>query len=366
MRKERACWCGNDKLTEFNLDYGKCGICGTLVLLNFSENDQPTVQDDLKDFYGKRYWLEHQQNNFGYPSIYDRVRNDLTERNLHWLKTLMKYCLPPANMLELGCSHGSFVALLKQAGYLASGVEMSPWVVAFGQETFSVPIYVGPVEHLDIPSASLDVIVLMDVLEHLPNPTATISHCLKLLKPNGILLMQTPEFKEEMNYPHLLEEQSPFLEQLKADEHLYLFSQRSITTFLQAVGAEHIAFEPAIFSQYDMFLVASRTPLKTYEPTEWEDALLKTPDGRLTLALLDIRDRELTLTQKLQESERDRADRLNQIHTLTTWLQAAQTENSCLKTENFHLKDKLERSPLSMLSRGLSKISDVIYRKSTQ
>ena len=46
----------------------------------------------------------------------------------------MKYRLPPANVLEVGCAHGSFVALMRLAGYEASGVEMSPWVVEFGQE----------------------------------------------------------------------------------------------------------------------------------------------------------------------------------------------------------------------------------------
>ncbi len=79
-------------------------------------------------------------------------------------------------------------------------VEMSPWVVEFGQKTFGVPISVGPVEDLDIAPGSLDVIALMDVLEHLPDPAATMAHCLKLLKPDGLLLIQTPQFKEEMNY----------------------------------------------------------------------------------------------------------------------------------------------------------------------
>ena len=157
--------------SSFGPEYGECRACGTLVYLKDMPPEQLLVRDDETDFYGKKYWLEHQQDAFGYTDIHARARNDLTERNLHWLKTLLKYRLPPAKVLELGCSHGSFVALLRQAGYDAAGVEMSPWVVEFGQKTFGVPISVGPVETLDIAPGSLDVIALMDVLEHLPDPS---------------------------------------------------------------------------------------------------------------------------------------------------------------------------------------------------
>ncbi len=321
---ERLCWCGNTDLIPFSPEYGECRACGTLVYLKDMPPEQLLVRDDETDFYGKKYWLEHQQDAFGYAGIHARTRNDLTERNLHWLKALLKYRLPPAKVLELGCSHGSFVALLRQAGFDACGVEMSPWVVEFGQKTFGVPISVGPVEALDIAPGSLDVIALMDVLEHLPDPVATMTHCLKLLKPDGLLLLQTPQFKEGMNYTALLETKGAFLEQLKADEHLYLFSDRSATRLFQQLGAEYIQFESAIFGHYDMFFAVSRAPLQTNTPEQVNSALLPTPNGRFALALLDIYDRELAtvaqlqadnaqLFAKLQACEADRAARLEVI-----------------------------------------------------
>jgi 2-polyprenyl-3-methyl-5-hydroxy-6-metoxy-1,4-benzoquinol methylase len=286
--------------------------------------EQLLVHDDETDFYGKKYWIDHQKQDLGFPDIHTRARNDLTERNLHWLKALLKYRLPPAKVLELGCSHGSFVALLHQAGYDASGVEMSPWVVEFGQKTFGVPIAVGPVEALEIPPGSLDVIALMDVLEHLPDPAVTMAHCLQLLKPDGLLLIQTPQFKEGMNYPALVETKGAFLEILKADEHLYLFSDHSATRLFQQLGAEYIQFEPAIFGHYDMFFAVSRVPFATHLTQEIETALTATPHGRLTLALLDIYARESAALAQLQAdkaylvaqlnvTEADRAARLEVI-----------------------------------------------------
>jgi 2-polyprenyl-3-methyl-5-hydroxy-6-metoxy-1,4-benzoquinol methylase len=312
----RVCWCGNADLLPFSPEYSECSVCGTLVYLKELPPEQLLVRDDETDFYGKKYWLEHQQEAFGYADIHTRARNDLTERNLHWLKTLLKYCLPPAKVLELGCSHGSFVVLLKQAGYDASGMEMSPWVVEFGQKTFGVPISIGPIEALDITSGSLDVIALMDVLEHLPNPVETMAHCLKLLKPGGLMLIQTPQFKEGMNYATLLEKKGAFLEQLKADEHLYLFSDRSVTRLFQQLGADHIQFEPAIFAIYDMFFAVNRVPLVEQTREQIEAALLATPNGRLSLALLDLREHNLELTQKQQEFDSVQADRASRLEVI--------------------------------------------------
>jgi 2-polyprenyl-3-methyl-5-hydroxy-6-metoxy-1,4-benzoquinol methylase len=290
-------------LLAFSQEYSVCPECGTLVSQQSLADDQLRVQNDDTDFYGKQYWLDHQKQDLGFPDIHARARNDLPERNLHWLKALLKYCLPPAKVLELGCSSGSFVALLRQAGYDASGVEMSPWVVEFGQKTFGVPISPGPVETLELPPGSLDAIALMDVLEHLPDPAATMAHCLKLLKPDGLLLIQTPQFKEGMDYMVLVETKGAFLEQLKADEHLYLFSDRSVTRLFQQLGAQHFQFEPAIFGHYDMFFAVSRAPLQVNASEQIESALLATPNGRLALALLDMDTRLLDMDTRLLDMD---------------------------------------------------------------
>ncbi|MBD2232053.1 class I SAM-dependent methyltransferase [Phormidium tenue] len=321
-----VCWCGNADLSPFSSEYSECKSCETLVSLTPLTTAQLAVNDDDTDFYGKQYWLNHQRQDLGFPDIRSRSRNDLTERNLHWLKVLLKYCLPAADVLEIGCGHGSFVALMQQTGYRASGVEMSPWVVSFGHEAFQVPIHLGPVENLDIPLNSLDAIVLMDVLEHLPDPVSTLRCCADFLKPEGFLLIQTPEFQENMSYQLLKESQSPFLKMLQADEHLHLFSQKSVTKCLEQVSLNHIYFEPAIFSAYDMFFIASKTHLNAYSTDQIESTLLAHPHSRLTLAMLDLRERELALAEALQESEKDRAERLNQIILLTQQLKESEID----------------------------------------
>jgi 2-polyprenyl-3-methyl-5-hydroxy-6-metoxy-1,4-benzoquinol methylase len=338
----RACWCGNTDFRPFGPEYGECTVCGTAVYLREMPPEKLLVQNDESDFYGKNYWLERQQDAFGTGDIFTRARTDLTERNLHWLKALLKYRPPAAKVLELGCSHGSFVALMGSAGYDASGVEMSPWVVEFGKKTFGVPISVGPLESLDIPLGSLDVIVSMDVLEHLPDPVTTMARCLELLKPDGLLLLQTPQFKDGSSYEELRENKGRFLEMLIPEEHIYLFSEDSVARLFRQLGADHIQFEPAIFAHYDMFFAVSRTPFRTHTLEEIDTVLRSTPSGRLTLALLDVRERELasesdraargeqieSLTQMLTVSEADRAARGEQIDTLTQMVKESEADRA--------------------------------------
>ncbi|MDK4741311.1 class I SAM-dependent methyltransferase [Rhizobium sp. CNPSo 3464] len=315
MTNKRICWCGNHDLLAFSPEYGRCASCGTLVSLVSLTNEELQVSNDEADFYGKQYWLDHQSKDLGFPNIFERARKDLTDRNLHWLRTLLKYRVPPSKILELGCSHGSFVGLLRQAGYDAAGVEMSPWVVEFGQKTFDIPISVGPLENLDLPIGSLDVIALMDVLEHLPDPVGTMKHALKLLKPEGLLLIQTPQFKEEMVYQELVDSNGAFLEQFKSDEHLYLFTQQSVARLFHELGADHLGFELPMFYQYDMFFVVSRKPISIVPEKERQEALCSTT-GRFVQAMLDLDERVKALDTHVKVIEADREERLDKIHIL--------------------------------------------------
>ncbi|WP_156954495.1 class I SAM-dependent methyltransferase [Paraburkholderia acidipaludis] len=361
-----TCWCGSTQFLPFSPEYAECSDCGTLISLAGKSADELSVDDDETDFYGKAYWLSHQSDDLGYPDIHKRARVDLTERNLHWLKTLLKYRLPGAKVMELGCSHGSFVALMRHAGYDASGVEMSPWVVDFGKQTFNVPIFVGPIENLDIPHGSLDVIALMDVMEHLPDPVATLAHCLKLLSPNGMLLIQTPQFRREMTYAELVKANGAFLEQLKSDEHLYLFTKDSASRLFRQIGAEYVQFEAAIFSQYDMFFAVSRVPFETYSQEDINAALCSVPNGRITLALLDLRERELaseadriargeqieTLTRITKESEADRAARWEQIEALTEMIKESEADRVVRGERIERLTGMMNESVASQASLG--------------
>lgn len=284
----RACWCGSVALADYSDEYRVCHHCGTLVTRANVQAADLTVTRDRDELYSQDYWLRRQSEKYGLPPIQDRARLDLPERCVHWLNLLLKRRLPPARVLEIGCAHGGYVALMRWAGYEASGTEMSPAIVEFAKKTFAVPVHAGCIEDLSFAGGELDVIILNDVIEHLPDPVATLGHCSRLLKPDGFFVIQTPEYKEHLSYADITRTGDIFINHLrgKSDEHLHLFSRRSTTQLFSRIGLSVLAFENPIFS-YDLFFTASRSPLSEHQPEQIATALTRTPSGRLVLALLD-------------------------------------------------------------------------------
>jgi 2-polyprenyl-3-methyl-5-hydroxy-6-metoxy-1,4-benzoquinol methylase len=312
----RACWCGNRDLAPFSDHYRFCRQCHTLVSTFNHGRDISRVSSDESGLYGREYWFSHMENDLGFANIFERVRADLGERCLYWLKGLLKFRTPPAKVLELGSAHGAFVATLRWAGFDATGLELSPEIVSIARELFDVPILQGPIEDQQIESGSLDAIVLMDVLEHLPDPVATMRRSVELLSPGGLLLIQTPKYPSAKTLDDLQNEHHRFVEMLKEEEHLYLFSEESIGRFFLELGCPNLAFEPALFSHYDMFLAVSREPLVEVSAEAQAASLTRVPSGRLIQAALDLFDRRREAEVRFRSAEADVNYLVGQIESL--------------------------------------------------
>ncbi len=309
----RPCWCGNVALEAYGASWRSCRACGTLVRQEFPDGDVTRVTDEDADMYGKNYYQKRLVEKYGLPELTERLRGDLPERCLHWLRTLLRYRRPPARVLEIGSAHGGFVALLRWAGFEATGLEISPWLVDLARSTFQVPMLTGPLEDQELAPASLDAVALMDVLEHLPDPLATMGRCLELLRPDGFLLVQTPCFPFGTGHEQLVSTGSPFLSHLQTEEHLFLFSRESVRRFFEGLGALDIRFEEPIFSHYDMFLAVGRRRLEPLEQEQAGRALTASPSARLVQALIDKDDEKKELERRLVVCEADRTARLEVI-----------------------------------------------------
>lgn len=340
------CWCELSDLIPFTEEYFRCQHCDTLI--------SQTQPESPAAFYGPDYWTSRQTEILGHPDIYQRAREDLSSRVIYWLKTLLNYKKPPGATLEIGSGHGGFSALLQWAGFQVIGLEPHAWVSQFAQSTFNIPTLTGPLTEQLLEPDSFDVIILLDVLEHLPNPVETLQSCRKFLKSDGILLIQTPCVPSKTAVTDLERDQNPILKMLLPLEHLYLYSQGGLQKLLTETGFPSTTFEAALFP-YDMFLVATATQLKQPVNTGPAKTLLKTPNGRFVLALLDLYQKWQVnessknswlkqidlLTAKIQEVEADRAARLIQVQTLTEQLQKSETDRQARLDQVYELSAKL-------------------------
>ena len=104
---------------------------------------------------------------------------------------------PKGNLLDVGCGLGFFVkaVLTNKPGWTAVGYEISKQAVKFANEQNGMKtVYAGLVQDSKLPKDSFDIITLWDVIEHIPKPHSLLTYLHGLLKPGGVLFLQTPNF----------------------------------------------------------------------------------------------------------------------------------------------------------------------------
>ena len=247
------CWCGEQRLELLRPDYSRCPSCGTVV---YSEpyDSADYLGSEPSDFYGDRYWQRHVPECLGLPTLEERARSDLPERAVYHLTRILEQLAPGARLLELGCGAGCLTYLLRQAGFDASGLEMGPAAIELGRRRFGIEVVRGPLE-ARAPEARLDAIVAIDVVEHLPDPLATLRLCARYLGEAGLLFLQTPRYRGE----------GAGWEMLLPREHLFLFTAQSLERLLGEAGFAAVEVGDSLFP-YDMWVVASRRPALAGRP----------------------------------------------------------------------------------------------------
>ncbi len=336
MRTSLRCWCGNEQLEPFSAEYLRCPVCESLVLIYWPDELTPQTDED-QAYYGKEYWFSHQEQDLGLPNILTRSRTDLTDRIPYWVEIVLRHRLPPGRVLELGSSHGGFVAALRQVGFEASGLELSPWIVDFARMAFEIPMYVGPVEQQNIIPGSLDMLLLMDVIEHLPDPIVTLRHAARFLNDGALVVIQTPLYPVGKSYSELFAANDPFLKMLIPGDHLHLFSSQSLKMLLESLGMNFILSEPSLFP-YDQFIFASSRPVAVHPTDKITQVLQMEPRRRLSLALIDLYNDLKRYERLYHQADIDRAARLEIMQTfeqkslqLETDIQANQANSTLLE-----------------------------------
>jgi len=96
-------------------------------------------------------------------------------------------------LLELGCAYGFFLAAAKPH-FDVTGVELAADAAAHARGQGLNVITGAADEAMLAELAPFDVIVLLDVIEHLPDPAGTLALCERHLNPGGIIVIATGDF----------------------------------------------------------------------------------------------------------------------------------------------------------------------------
>lgn len=131
--------------------------------------------------------------------VYDRMAE--IDRDHWWfvgrrkiLTALLERWRPkkgPLRILEVGCGTGSNIAMLQQFGTV-DAIEPDDHARAFASSRTGVKVKGGYLPDVPLEDGHYDLIVLLDVLEHIPDDKGALAALRPKLAPGGRLLLAVP------------------------------------------------------------------------------------------------------------------------------------------------------------------------------
>jgi SAM-dependent methyltransferase len=109
------------------------------------------------------------------------------------VELLRRHVPPPGRLVEAGVGAAGNLAAFRSLGYDVAGLDILPESVDRGRAMGMADLQVHDVEApWPMPRGSVDAVVMLDVLEHLRDPSAALRHAAAVLAPRGRMVVTVP------------------------------------------------------------------------------------------------------------------------------------------------------------------------------
>lgn len=140
-------------------------------------------------------------------------------------------------LLDIGCSTGLFLCAAREIGWEGQGLEYSPDSSRIAREQHHLDVKMGELRDGTYPRDSFDVVTMWDVIEHVPDPYATLVQIRAILSDDGQVLLKTPN--ADGLYPRMslrLASRLGFWGHAEPPGHLYQFSVATLSCLAERAG----------------------------------------------------------------------------------------------------------------------------------
>lgn len=208
--------------------YIQCILCGLAFL-----DPQPDKKTLRKHYPSQHYFAYDKE---GKGGLIGRLREYLVKRI--YKPTLLSKVLTSflhttfatptyrkeGKILDVGCATGDVLVLLKNLGWDVYGIDIDKKGIQVAKERGVKNLRVGTYKDVDwYPNNYFDCIRLYHVIEHIDDPSLCLKILYKKLKPQGELLLTTPNFNSPIQKVF-----GTYWSALDAPRHLYLFTPQTL------------------------------------------------------------------------------------------------------------------------------------------
>jgi SAM-dependent methyltransferase len=153
-------------------------------------------------------------------------------------------------LLDVGTGSGFLLELARERGWRGvRGVEPSKDAIGKARSEIRPLIVTDVMRPGLFRGSSFDAVTMFQVLDHMPEPSALLEECRRVLRPGGVVLAFNHNVRAWS--ARLLAERSPIVDV----EHTYLYSPRTMRALFERAGFEVESVGPALNTYALSYLV---------------------------------------------------------------------------------------------------------------
>jgi 2-polyprenyl-3-methyl-5-hydroxy-6-metoxy-1,4-benzoquinol methylase len=198
---------------------------------------------------------------YGYREIAPRLLSPLgfllyffpLRRALLDFETMQLSYREEGRLLEIGCGDGLFLSRMQQLGWKVSGVDPDPSALMFQRGLLDADLRCGNLNQVKFAADSFDVIVMSHVIEHIDDPVALLDECRRLLRPEGTVIIATPNSK---SWGHRIFREN--WRGLEPPRHFMIFSSDNLAECVRRAGIEPVSVRTVSRWARNIFLASQQ------------------------------------------------------------------------------------------------------------
>jgi SAM-dependent methyltransferase len=203
----------------------RCNHCG-LMYANPQESvdcDIYTADDRLKAYQD---WVEASSQYF----VKQHVQLPDQEEIIHMLNNLFP---ERGKLLEIGSYLGVFLNRIRADGWDVRGLEPDPGPANHSRSKYGLEVIGEFLPNAGFSDDEFDAVIMLHVIEHVPNPVEILHEIHRILKTDGVLIVETPRFDSFMFKFLGRRERS-----ITIPGHIYFFTTQTLQQILERNGFE--------------------------------------------------------------------------------------------------------------------------------
>ena len=183
--KHSACLiCNSEKLEDMTryseVELCSCNDCGFIFCKKIP------CKDDILEYYSTHY----DRTSYLSPVTISRY-NEILDRFEPFRKT--------GNLLDVGAGYGFFLEIARQRGWNVHGTELTDEALDHCTAQ-GLTMFKGELQNIDFGNLEFDVLISIEVIEHINNPIEYLTKMNEILRPGGTIYVTTPNFNSYLRY----------------------------------------------------------------------------------------------------------------------------------------------------------------------